>query len=64
VFGIFAGTIAGWLIVTEVMRIPFALELSGAVTASALAVLVTISLGLAGTWRILSQKPAPYLRNL
>ncbi len=28
------------------------------------AVLVTVGLGLAGTWRILSQKPAQYLRNL
>jgi len=25
---------------------------------------VAVTLGLAGTWRILSQKPAPYLRNL
>jgi len=43
---------------------PFALELSGAVLASALAVLIAVGLGLIGTWRILSQKPAPYLRNL
>ena len=27
-------------------------------------VLVTVGLGLMGTWRILSQKPAQYLRNL
>jgi putative ABC transport system permease protein len=38
--------------------------LSGALLASALAVLVTVGLGLMGTWRILSQKPALYLRNL
>jgi putative ABC transport system permease protein len=43
---------------------PFALELKGAVLAAALAVAVSVSLGLLGTWRILSQKPAPYLRNL
>ena len=63
-FGMFAGTVAGWMIVTDVMRIPFSLDLSGGVVASTLAVVVTISLGLAGTWRILSQKPAPHLRNL
>jgi putative ABC transport system permease protein len=34
------------------------------VVAAALAVVVTVGLGLLGTWRILSQKPAPYLRNL
>ncbi|HEX2510576.1 MAG TPA: ABC transporter permease [Microvirga sp.] len=64
VFGLVAGTIAGGLIVTEVMRIDFTLDLSGALLAAASAVLVTVGLGLIGTWRILSQKPAPYLRNL
>jgi putative ABC transport system permease protein len=59
-----AGSLAGWMIVSRVMNIPFALELSGALLASGLAVVVTIGLGLLGTWRILSQKPAPYLRNL
>ncbi|HEV2558638.1 MAG TPA: ABC transporter permease [Microvirga sp.] len=64
VFGLVAGTLAASLIVTQVMNIPFSLDLSGAVLASALAVLVTVGLGLVGTWRILSQSPAPYLRNL
>ncbi len=63
-FGLFAGTIAGYLIVTRVMDLPFTLDLTGAVAAAALAVAVAVGLGLAGTWRILSQKPAPYLRNL
>jgi putative ABC transport system permease protein len=52
VFGLVAGTIAAYFIVTDVMRIDFALELSGAVLASALAVLVTVGLGLVGTWMI------------
>jgi putative ABC transport system permease protein len=52
------------MIVAQVMNIPFVLDLSGALLASVLAVLVTVALGLLGTWRILSQKPAPYLRNL
>jgi putative ABC transport system permease protein len=63
-FGLVAGSAAGAMIVTQVMRLPFALDLSGAVVAAALAVVVTVGLGLLGTWRILSQKPAPYLRNL
>jgi len=64
VFGLAAGTVAAFLIVTQVMNIGFELELPGAVLACALAVLTTVGLGLIGTWRILSQKPAPYLRNL
>ena len=63
-FGLLAGTLAGYLILTRVMNVPFALDLSGAVLSAALAVLVSVGLGLVGTWRILSQKPAPYLRNL
>ncbi|EIM25289.1 ABC transporter permease [Microvirga lotononidis] len=64
VFGILAGTLAAYFIITRVMSLSFTLDLSGAVLASALAVLVSVGLGLMGTWRILSQKPALYLRNL
>ncbi|HEX8168800.1 MAG TPA: ABC transporter permease [Beijerinckiaceae bacterium] len=64
VFGLIAGTAAAWYVVTRVMNMSFSAELSGAVLAAALAVVVAITLGLASTWRILSQKPAPYLRNL
>ena len=46
------------------MNLTFTLDLSGALLASGLAVLVSVGLGLMGTWRILSQKPAQYLRNL
>ncbi|BAQ48975.1 ABC transporter permease [Methylobacterium aquaticum] len=63
-FGLAAGTLAGWVILTRVMRLDFALDLSGAVVAAGLAVAAAIVLGLAGTWRILGQKPAQYLRNL
>ncbi|GJD41082.1 ABC transporter permease [Methylobacterium bullatum] len=62
-FGLLAGTLAGWTIVTRVMKLDFVLDLSGALVASTLAVVFAIVLGLAGTWRILGQKPAPYLRQ-
>jgi putative ABC transport system permease protein len=64
VFGLLAGTVASYFIITRVMNLSFTLDLSGAVLASLLAVLVSVGLGLMGTWRILSQKPASYLRNL
>lgn len=63
VFGLLAGSLAGWVIVTRVMRLEFALDLSGALVAAGLAVIFAVLLGLAGTWRILGQKPAPYLRQ-
>ncbi|GJD47360.1 hypothetical protein OPKNFCMD_0066 [Methylobacterium crusticola] len=63
-FGLGAGTLAGWVIVTRVMRLDFVPDLAGAVLAAVLAVVVAVGLGLAGTWRILGQKPASYLRNL
>ncbi|HVL73760.1 MAG TPA: FtsX-like permease family protein, partial [Beijerinckiaceae bacterium] len=64
VFGVLAGAVAGYAIVTRVMNMDFALEPRGPILAAALAVVVAVVLGLLGTWRILSQKPAPYLRNL
>jgi putative ABC transport system permease protein len=64
VFGLLAGSIAAYFILTDVMNLDFTLDLSGALLACVLTVLVTIGLGLVGTWRILSQKPASYLRSL
>jgi putative ABC transport system permease protein len=63
-FGMIAGTLAAWVIVSQLMRIPFSVELPGAALSALLAVVVAVGLGLLGTWRILSQKPAPYLRTL
>jgi putative ABC transport system permease protein len=64
VFGLIAGAIAAYFIITRVMNMPFTPDFTGAVPAAGLAVVVAVTLGLAGTWRILGQKPAPYLRNL
>ncbi|MGP1253821.1 MAG: ABC transporter permease [Kiloniellales bacterium] len=57
------GTAAGWVIVTQVMEIDFSfLPLSVAAT-MAIAVGVTLLFGFAGTFRALSVKAAPLLRN-
>ncbi|GLS45020.1 ABC transporter permease [Methylobacterium brachythecii] len=63
-FGLLAGTLAGWAIVTRVMRLDFALDLGGASLAAGGAVVLALLIGLGGTWRILGQKPAPYLRQV
>ena len=64
VFGIAAGGVAGWIVVGSVMDIGFVFLPGAAITAVAGAVIVTVGLGLVGTWRALGEKPAPVLRNL
>ncbi|HXP31842.1 MAG TPA: FtsX-like permease family protein [Stellaceae bacterium] len=57
------GTLAAWLVLTRVMGTEWSFR-PGAVAATvALATLLTLFLGYAGTWRALGAKPAPYLRN-
>jgi putative ABC transport system permease protein len=64
VFALAAGTAAAWYVVTRIMELEFTVYPSVAATAAATALAVTLGLGLAGTWRILSVKPAPFLKNL
>jgi putative ABC transport system permease protein len=64
VFGVLSGSLASWLIVTEIMHLGFVWEPWPALASAAAAVLVTVALGLAGTFSALGQKPAPVLRNL
>jgi putative ABC transport system permease protein len=64
VFGVLAGTAAAWIIVTEVMELKFVFLPGAAIAAAFGAMAITIVFGLLGTWRILGQKPAAYLRNL
>jgi len=63
-FGVLAGALSAWAIVTELMHLPFVFLPLPALAASLVAVAVTVILGLAGTARALGQKPAPVLRNL
>ena len=63
-FGVLSGSLAGWLIVTELMHLRFTWLPLPAVAAALGAVLVTLVLGLLGTFAALGQKPAPVLRNL
>jgi putative ABC transport system permease protein len=64
VFGLLAGTAAAYSVVVSLMGMDFVFDWPAALIAAAAALLVTIGLGLLGTWRILGQKPAAYLRNL
>ncbi len=64
VFGVIAGSIAAWLIVTRLMTLSFIWQAGSAAGVVAAALTVTVGLGLAGTLLALNQKPATVLRNL
>ena len=64
VFGVFAGSVAAWLIVTRLMTLSFIWQAGSAAGVVAAALIVTVGLGLAGTLLALNQKPATVLRNL
>ncbi len=64
VFGVAAGSIAAWQIVTRLMNLTFVWQAGSAAIVVAAALIVTIGLGLAGTLLALHQKPAAVLRNL
>jgi putative ABC transport system permease protein len=64
VFGVFAGSVAAWLIVTRLMTLSFVWQAGSAAGVVVAALIVTVGLGLAGTLLALNQKPAAVLRNL
>jgi putative ABC transport system permease protein len=63
-FGVAAGSIAAWLVVTDVMNLSFSWLPAPALAAAFSALLVTVVLGLVGTFAALGHKPAAVLRNL
>ncbi|WP_438279050.1 ABC transporter permease [Nitrobacter sp.] len=64
VFGVAAGSVAAWLIVTRLMTLGFEWQAGSAAMVVAAALVVTVALGLAGTLMALNQKPAGVLRHL
>jgi putative ABC transport system permease protein len=64
IFGVTAGSVAAWLIVTRLMTLSFTWQAGSAVAVVAASLVVTVGLGLAGTLLALNRKPATVLRNL
>jgi len=64
VFALAAGGLAAWYVVARIMKLPSAFlpEVAGGMLL--LALVLTVGIGLAGTWRVLGHKAAPVLRNL
>jgi putative ABC transport system permease protein len=63
-FGVIAGSVAAWLIVTRLMTLSFVWQAGSAAGVVLAALIITVGLGLAGTLLALNQKPATVLRNL
>jgi putative ABC transport system permease protein len=64
VFALAAGGIAAWFVVARVMNLPSTFSPAVAVSTIAVALVLTVGIGLIGTWRVLGHKAAPVLRNL
>jgi putative ABC transport system permease protein len=64
VFALVAGGAAAWFVVARIMRLPSAFMPDVAFLTIATALVLTVGIGLVGTWRILGQKAAPVLREL
>lgn len=63
IFALLAGSTAAWFVVTKIMKLPFIILPELTIFTVIIALLLTIGMGLIGTWRILGQKAAPILRN-
>ena len=64
VFALFAGGVAAWYVVANIMGLPSTFLPEVAVATVVFALVLTVGIGLAGTWRVLGHKAAPVLRNL
>ncbi len=57
------GSLAAYLVLTEIMRSDFVFLPDAVITTALLATAITVAFGFVGTWRALGQKAAPLLRN-
>ncbi len=58
-----AGTLAAWVVITQVMEAPWLFLPGPAFITAGTAAAITVLMGLIGTWRVLGRKAAPVLRT-
>lgn len=63
-FATAAGGLSAWYVIQKIMKLPFALLPGPVMITLALGLLITVTIGLAGTWRVLGQKASQHLREL
>jgi putative ABC transport system permease protein len=56
------GTLAAWITTTQVMEVAFTFSIGSVLGALGLAVGMVLGFGLIGSWRVLAERPVPYLR--
>ena len=64
IFALAAGGVAAWFVVARIMTLPSSFSPMVAASTVAIALVLTVGIGLIGTWRVLGYKAAPVLRNL
>ncbi len=64
VFALVAGAGAAWYVVSRIMNLPSSFLPDVALATLLGALVLTVGIGLIGTWRVLGQKAAPVLREL
>ncbi|MFN7104616.1 MAG: ABC transporter permease, partial [Pseudorhizobium sp.] len=64
VFALLAGGVSAWYVVSRIMNLPSVFLPDVAVATIVGALVLTVGIGLIGTWRVLGQKAAPVLREL
>lgn len=64
VFALVSGGGIAWYVLSQIMKLPSNFLPDVAIMTIAISLVITIGIGLAGTWRILGQKAAPVLREL
>ena len=64
VFGLVCGAAGASFVVSGIMSLEFSISWIAALSIAFSSFVVTIILGIAGTWHILGQKPAAYLRHI
>ena len=63
IFATATGSLAAWMIITRILTMPWHFSLTTAAITALAAMLITITAGLATTWRALTAKPARILRT-
>jgi putative ABC transport system permease protein len=64
IFALASGGVASWYVVSNIMNLPYTFLPDVAITTLVAALVLTVGIGLIGTWRVLGQKAAPILRDL
>jgi putative ABC transport system permease protein len=62
-FGVCAGALIAYWVVIHLMQFDFVFDWGASLAAASGGLVITVAFGMIGAWRVLSQKPAAYLRE-